>query len=99
MEHTFYPRCPFFKFTGYKCPFCGGLRAAHELTHGNIVSAFRFNALFIAFIPLVLGRVLIETPWFSTKNNLLVQILSFFGFKVLTIIVLLWWFARNLWSI
>ena len=99
LDYAFYPRCPFFWITGLKCPFCGGLRATHELTHGNLKSAFQFNALLVLMIPLVLVRILVELPWFSTKKDLLARILAFFSLKVLTFIVLLWWIARNLWSV
>ena len=33
---TFYPRCPFYVLTGYKCPGCGTLRAIHHILNGNI---------------------------------------------------------------
>lgn len=44
-EYRFYPRCWFYTLTGWQCPGCGGLRAAHLLLHGNIVEAFRQNPL------------------------------------------------------
>jgi hypothetical protein len=52
-EHGFYPSCLFYKTTGLLCPGCGTLRAVHQLLHGQIEAAFRFNALIISSLPLV----------------------------------------------
>ena len=46
-----YPACQFHKFTGLDCPGCGGLRAAHELLHGNWVAALHFNLLLVLSLP------------------------------------------------
>ena len=54
-----YPLCPTKWLTGIDCPGCGGLRATHDLAHGNIASAFSHNALFVILVPLIiflLGR-------------------------------------------
>ncbi len=48
----FYPRCTFHSLTGWLCPGCGGLRAAHELLHGRPLAAARGNALFVVLVPL-----------------------------------------------
>jgi hypothetical protein len=52
-EHSFYPFCLFYRTTGLLCPGCGCLRAAHQLLHGNIAAACRFNALFVCSLPLL----------------------------------------------
>ena len=49
----FYPRCFFHEMTGWYCPGCGTTRALHQLLHGNVGAAFRFNALAISLLPLV----------------------------------------------
>lgn len=49
----FYPRCFFHEITGWYCPGCGTTRALHQLLHGNVGAAFRFNALAISLLPLV----------------------------------------------
>ena len=51
-EHRFYPFCMFYRSTGLLCPGCGGLRSAHQLLHGHVMAAFRFNALFVLTLPL-----------------------------------------------
>jgi len=53
VRHSFYPACVFHKLTGLNCPGCGGLRALHHLTHGEIVTAFRCNPLFVVLLPFI----------------------------------------------
>ena len=53
-EHGFYPFCWFHKTTGLLCPGCGSLRALHQLLHGHVAAAFRFNALLISSLPVAL---------------------------------------------
>ena len=45
-EIPFIP-CFFNLFTGLKCPGCGMTRAIYSLMHFDIISAIKFNALFI----------------------------------------------------
>jgi hypothetical protein len=48
---TFYPGCMFRHLTGWLCPGCGGLRATHQLLHGNVGAAFRLNPLVVLVLP------------------------------------------------
>lgn len=69
--HRFYPRCTFHAVTGLDCPGCGGLRAAHQLLHGNFRAAFALNPLVVAGLPVFLflaagwfiPRVAERPPW------------------------------------
>ncbi len=54
-RYHFYPICFFHKTTGLLCAGCGSLRALHQLLHGHLVTAFRFNPLVILSLPLILG--------------------------------------------
>jgi hypothetical protein len=45
-----YPGCPTKLLTGLDCPFCGSLRATHELLHGNVAGAMDYNALAVMLI-------------------------------------------------
>jgi len=47
-----YPVCLFHRLTGLNCPGCGSLRAIHQLLHGNVFEALRFNALLVLSLPL-----------------------------------------------
>lgn len=53
-QHGFYPRCAFYQLTGWQCPGCGGLRAAHQLLHGHVLTALHLNALAVASAPLLI---------------------------------------------
>jgi hypothetical protein len=55
-RYGFYPRCYFKMLTGWDCPGCGGLRAAHQLLHGHLRAAFSLNPLLFVVVP-VLGWV------------------------------------------
>jgi hypothetical protein len=59
-QHSFYPSCPLHRLTGLSCPGCGGLRALHQLSHGNFATAFQLNPLLVALLP-VLG-------WFGLRE-------------------------------
>lgn len=45
-----YPLCPFKAITGWDCPGCGGLRAVHDLAHGNLAAALDQNALAVVVL-------------------------------------------------
>jgi Protein of unknown function (DUF2752) len=53
IEHAFYPACVFHQLTHLHCPGCGGLRAMHQLLHGNFTVAFHSNPLLIVSIPML----------------------------------------------
>ena len=57
-EYSFYPRCLLHTLTGLQCPGCGGLRAAHQLLHGNVVAAFHYNPLLVLLSPLLAAFVI-----------------------------------------
>ena len=50
-QYHFYPVCFFHKTTGLLCPGCGALRALHQLLHGHLAAAFRFNPVLIVSLP------------------------------------------------
>lgn len=49
-----YPGCPTKLLVGLDCPFCGSLRATHDLLHGDLGSALGLNAVTVLVIlPLI----------------------------------------------
>jgi hypothetical protein len=50
-RETFFPRCPLHSTIGLYCPGCGATRCLHHLSHGRVITAFRYNPL----VPVVLG--------------------------------------------
>lgn len=49
-EPGHFPPCPMKTLTGLDCPFCGGLRATHDLLHGNLAAAVDYNAFTTLFV-------------------------------------------------
>lgn len=52
--YHFYPVCYFHRLTGLLCPGCGGLRGLHQLLHGHVEAAFRFNPMLVVLAPFAL---------------------------------------------
>ena len=50
---SLFPPCPLHRYTGLWCPGCGTTRALHQLFHGNVATAFRFNPLAISLLPVI----------------------------------------------
>jgi hypothetical protein len=61
-QYHFYPVCFFHKATGLLCPGCGALRAFHQLLHGHLAAAFRFNPMLVVSLPFLL--------WFGARYGL-----------------------------
>ncbi|WP_457028258.1 DUF2752 domain-containing protein [Kitasatospora sp. P5_F3] len=55
-----YPTCPVLAATGWWCPGCGGLRAVHALTHGELTAAVHDNLLVVL---LAVVAVLLWVGW------------------------------------
>ncbi|MCM2576505.1 DUF2752 domain-containing protein [Streptomyces sp. MTZ3.1] len=52
-----YPLCPLLHFTDILCPGCGGLRSAHALAHGDLLTALGSN------VPVVAGSAVFAVVW------------------------------------
>jgi Protein of unknown function (DUF2752) len=89
--------CPWLVLTGTYCPGCGGLRAVHDLTRGDLGAALSSNVLFVGGIPLL---VLLWTRWFTDRwrgvrrvadhRRGVIWACAFAG------VALVFWVARNL---
>lgn len=51
-----YPTCPSLWLTGFYCPGCGSLRAAHDLAHLDFAGAWGMNPLFMIVVPWLAWR-------------------------------------------
>jgi hypothetical protein len=69
-KYPIYPVCPLHQTTGLLCPGCGGLRAVHQLTHGHLAAAWRFNPMVVALAPAAIWLGLREVIWQMTGRKL-----------------------------
>ena len=97
-DYSFYPRCPFFRWTGFKCPFCGGLRAAHELVHGSVLEAIRYNGFLVIAFPLFLLIWLYDFRKIKTKSKEVKSNSKGGRTAFLLVAILIWWVVRNLFG-
>ncbi|MCH4154915.1 MAG: DUF2752 domain-containing protein [Muribaculaceae bacterium] len=83
--------------TGLKCPGCGSQRAIHALLKGDVIAAIRFNAMMVAFIPLII--VLLYAEFQRTRKPKLYLLVNS-NVIVWTIftIVIGWWILRNIFG-
>lgn len=88
------PKCPFNWLTGLNCPGCGATRMVHALLHGDVVSAFHYNAVLLALgVPLA---VWLFTRWTRDKwTGERRSVPKSVGVAVL-VVAAVWGVARNL---
>ena len=67
------PKCPTKTLIGLSCPGCGIQRAMHELLHGNIIEAIKYNYYLIISGPYALLFCLV---WMLPKNALSQKIIT-----------------------
>lgn len=56
----FFPPCPFRRLTGLSCPGCGSQRAIHQLLHGDIRAAFRYNPMLLPGLAYVAAGMFLQ---------------------------------------
>lgn len=61
-ENMYFPKCPVFALTGYRCAGCGAQRAVHHLLHLQVGQAFAQNPLLVASIPYLALGFALEWP-------------------------------------
>lgn len=95
--HSFFPRCIFLHLTGYQCVGCGSQRAIHSLLHFDFASAFRYNALFVIFIP-YMAMLFISEFWKNKMPTIYAMLTHHIVIKTIFVIVLLWGVLRNIYN-
>ena len=88
--------CPFKWATGgLDCPGCGTLRATRALTRGDLVLALDHNVLFVGLVPLLLWGLV---AWWRHERGTRPHPprMPYAVAVGLTLVVPLWWVARNL---
>lgn len=96
-DYNLFPKCPFYWLTGFKCPGCGSQRAIHSLLHLDLETAFKYNALLIFSLPIVIFLGYTELKREKHPNMYLkVHNRKFiWGYFIVTIS---WWIGRNLFD-
>lgn len=97
-DSALFPKCAFHTLTGWQCPGCGSQRAIHAMLHGDFATVFRFNAMMVAALPIMLilcvGECLrIRYPRLYMRLNSKWMIWSAFA------VVTGWWIFRNLLNV
>ena len=68
------PLCMFHALTGLDCPGCGATRATHELLHGRVSAALRYNALWVLLLPvaayLTISELRVSAGWRPLPGDL-----------------------------
>jgi Protein of unknown function (DUF2752) len=87
-----YGLCPLRMATGLLCPFCGGTRAVHAMTHGDWGQALGLNPLLTLLAPVALVAWLVwvvravrgrHTPFLDRVGAVWALILAIVAFGVL----------------
>jgi hypothetical protein len=88
--------CPWLLLTGTSCPGCGGLRAVHDLTHGDLAAAASSNLLLVGAIPLL---VLGWTRWLGDRWTGATRQpdagRAYVGIALAVAVTVAFWVARN----
>ena len=94
-----YPGCPILFLTGYWCPGCGGLRALHDLSHGQVSSAVSANLVVVALVPIAVtlwARWVVTRVTAAPAQTRTEQGATRWWLWSLLVVVLLFWGLRNL---
>jgi hypothetical protein len=61
---------------GVYCPFCGGLRAVNDLTHGDVLAAASSNLMLVVALPfaLVALGLWVSDAWRGTRRTIAVPV-------------------------
>jgi hypothetical protein len=87
--NSVYPLCPFKWLTGWNCPFCGGLRMAHDLLHGHLMASINDNVFLLVGIPML-------AAWLLARRRHGERRLPLPAVVTITVVAVAWTVLRNL---
>jgi hypothetical protein len=93
---SLYPRCLFHSLTGWHCPGCGTARCLHALLHGDLLQAAAYNALTVLLLPLLAAGVGWQGYVTLTGRPAGSWRLPAWSIRLLLVVILAFWFLRNL---
>ena len=93
----FFPKCPFYSITGFKCPGCGSQRAIHALLNVDLARAAHYNAFFLVAVPLIALYWIADLV--KKRHPALDNVLSHpITIIILLIAVVAWTILRNIFN-
>lgn len=99
---TFFPKCPFLVFTGYKCPGCGSGRALYCLVHeADFSLAWHYNPALLIGLSLIFLLLLTEilgSRFLFWKRIHLFVCSPLFSY-IIIVVILGWWILRNVFGL
>lgn len=93
-----FPKCFFYQITGWQCPGCGSQRMFHALLHGDIASAWHYNAYLFCLLPVILFLLWLELTR-KKRPQLYRRVYSMPVIWTFIVLTLTWFVARNLLGI
>ncbi|WP_084078437.1 DUF2752 domain-containing protein [Demequina sp. NBRC 110057] len=91
----FFPACPWLHLTGLWCPGCGGLRAVHELAHGDVAAALALNP-FAVLIVIPVCLVLLGAWWRAGWKGRAAPAVPLWAANVVVALAVAFWVLRNI---
>lgn len=99
-ESQLFPKCYFYRITGYKCIGCGTQRALHHLFHLRITQALSHNPLIVLSFPY--AGLLIYNQYLGGKEKhpkLDRALSSSTSIYIVLTIIAIYWIARNIMGV
>jgi predicted ABC-type sugar transport system permease subunit len=94
---AYFPKCPFYSFTGLYCPGCGSQRAFHEMLHGNLWVGIQHNFLIILALLVIFYKFYVFFQNRFQKENTVKNILYHNAAPwVILGVVVSFWILRNI---
>ena len=95
-QSGFFPKCIYLQTTGHWCPGCGGLRAVHDLLHGDVSGALGMNVV-VTLVVVPLGLVGLAWWWLRGLGVNLPRLHISTGMSwALPALLFAFWIARNI---
>jgi hypothetical protein len=94
---AYFPKCPFYSFTGLYCPGCGSQRAFHEMLHGNLWVGIQHNFLIMLALLVIFYKFYVFFQNSFQKENTVKNILYHNAAPwVILVVVMSFWILRNI---
>lgn len=96
-RYSYFPRCPFYRITGYQCPLCGSQQAIHHMLHWEWFDALRANLLLVLALPYILAAIIVDALPENRTQHWRKWLLGKPTVWVMIGLVILFWIVRNIY--